>query len=243
MTFFEKDMLNMQESKRIRVLLAEDHAIVREGLRSLLEKQPEIEIVCDAEDGRIAVERVRELQPDVVIMDITMPNLNGVEATRQITKEFPQIKVIALSVHSNRIFVADMLEAGAVGYVLKECLFDELVQAIQAVIAGKTYLNSRITGIVVEDYIKRLVNVSDSPLSSLTSREREVLQLVAVGKSTKEIALELHVSTKTIDAGRRKIMVKLNANSVVDLIKIAIVENLVSFDLGRVTQQTPSMAI
>ncbi|MCP4607166.1 MAG: response regulator transcription factor [Planctomycetes bacterium] len=232
----------MQESNQIKVLLAEDHAIVREGLRSLLEKQPEIEIVCDAEDGRMAVERARELQPDVVIMDITMPNLNGVEATRQITKEFPQIKVIALSVHSNRIFVADMLEAGAVGYVLKECLFDELVQAIQAVTTGKTYLSSRITGVVVEDYIKRLVNVCDSPLSSLTSREREVLQLVAEGKSTKEIALELHVSTKTIDAGRRKIMGKLNANNVVDLIKIAIVENLVNFDLGRVTQ-TPSMAL
>jgi DNA-binding NarL/FixJ family response regulator len=235
-------MLKMQESKQIRVLLAEDHAIVREGLRSLLEKQSEIEIVCEAEDGRAAVEGVRELQPDVVIMDITMPNLNGVEATRQITNEFPQIKVIALSVHSNRIFVADMLEAGASGYVLKECLFDELVQAINAVIAGRTYLSSRITGVVVEDYIKRLVNVSDSPLSSLTSREREVLQLVAEGKSTKEIALELHVSTKTIDASRRKIMGKLNANSIVDLIKIAIVENLVSFDLGRVSQM-PTMAL
>jgi DNA-binding NarL/FixJ family response regulator len=232
----------MQESKRIRVLLAEDHAIVREGLRSLLEKQPEIEIVGEAEDGRAAVERVRELLPDVVIMDITMPNLNGVEATRQITKEFPQIKIIALSVHSNRGFVADMLEAGAAGYVLKDCLFDELVQAIQAVIGGKTYLSSRITGVVVEDYIKRLVNVTDSPLSSLTSREREVLQLVAEGKSTKQIALELHVSTKTVDASRRKIMVKLNANNVVDLIKIAIVENLVSFDLDRVTQ-TSAMAL
>ena len=232
----------MQESKRIRVLLAEDHAIVREGLRSLLEKQPEIEIVCEAEDGRAAVERARELLPDVVIMDITMPKLNGVEATRQITQEFPQIRIIALSVHSNRRFVADMLEAGAVGYVLKECLFDEFVQAIHAVSTGKTYLSSRITGVVVEDYIKRLVKVVDSPLSSLTSREREVLQLVAEGKSTKEIALELHVSTKTIDAGRRKIMVKLNANTIVDLIKIAIVENLVSFDLDRVTQ-TQSMAV
>jgi DNA-binding NarL/FixJ family response regulator len=175
-------------------------------------------------------------------MDITMPNLNGVEATRQITKEFPHIKVIALSVHSNRRFVADMLEAGAAGYVLKECLFDELVQAIEAVSVGKTYLSSRITGVVVEDYIKRLVKVADSPLSSLTSREREVLQLVAEGKSTKEIALELHVSTKTVDAGRRKIMGKLNAQSIVDLVKIAIVENLISFDVDRAAKMT-SMAL
>lgn len=221
----------MRESKQIRVLLAEDHAIVREGLRSLLEKQSEIEIVCEAEDGRIAVERVREHQPDVVIMDITMPNLNGVEATRQITNEFPQIKVIALSVHSNRIFVADMLEAGASGYVLKECLFDELVQAIHAVIDGRTYLSSRITGVVVEDYIKRLVNVSDSPLSSLTSREREVLQLVAEGKSTKEIALELHVSTKTIEANRRQIMEKLDIHSIAELTKYAVREGLTTLEM------------
>jgi len=229
----------MKESKQIRVLLAEDHAIVREGLRLLIEKQSDIELVCEAEDGRAAVERARELLPDVVIMDITMPNLNGVEATRQIIKEFPQIKIIALSVHSNRRFVADMLEAGASGYVLKECLFDELVQAIHSVINGKTYLSSSITGVVVEDYIKRLVKVADSPLSSLTGREREVLQLVAEGKSTKQIALELHVSTKTVDAGRRKIMGKLNAHTIVDLVKIAIVENLVSFDLDRVVQRQP----
>ena len=168
----------MQESRQIRVLVAEDHAIMREGLRLLIEKQPDIELVCEAEDGRAAVELTRDLLPDIILMDITMPNLNGVEATRQITKEFPQIKVIALSVHSNRGFVADMLEAGAAGYVLKECLFDELVQAIEDVSAGKTYLSSRITSVVVEDYIKRLFKVADSPLSSLTSREREVLQLV-----------------------------------------------------------------
>ena len=162
----------MQESRRIRVLLAEDHAIVREGLRSLLEKQPDIEVVCEAEDGRIAVERARELLPDVVVMDITMPNLNGVEATRKIIEEFPQIRVIALSIHSNRQFVANMLEAGATGYVLKEGLLEELVKAIRAVTAGENYLSSKIKGIVVEDYIKGLTTVADSPLSSLTSRER-----------------------------------------------------------------------
>lgn len=156
-------------------MLAEDHAIVREGLRSLIEKQPNTEIVHEAEDGRTAVELVRELLPDVVIMDITMPNLNGVEATRHITSEFPQVKVIALSIHSNRRFVADMLGAGAKGYILKECLFDELIQAIKTVTAGDRYLSSRITSVVVEDYVKRLATVADLPLLTLTSRERQVL--------------------------------------------------------------------
>jgi len=221
----------MQELKLIRVLLAEDHAIVREGLRSLLEKQPDIEIVCEAEDGRMAVERARELLPDVVIMDIAMPDLNGIEATRQIINEFPQIKVIALSVHSNRRFVADMLRAGVAGYVLKECPLDELVQAMRAVAAGESDLSSRITGVGVEDYKKCLASVDDSQLSTLTSREREVLQLVALGKSTKQIASELHVSTKTVEAHRRKIMGKLNAHTIADLVKIAIIENLIALEL------------
>lgn len=210
----------------ISILIAEDHAIVREGLRSLIEKQPDMEIICEAEDGREAVERVRELLPDLVIMDITMPNLNGVEATRQIINEFPQTKVIALSIHSNRRFVADMLGAGATGYVLKECLFDELVQAIQVVAAGESYLSSRITGVVVDDYIKHLAAVADSPLSSLTSREREVLQLIAEGNTTKQIALALHVSTKTIEANRRQIMEKLDVHSIAELTKYAIREGL-----------------
>jgi DNA-binding NarL/FixJ family response regulator len=210
----------------IGILIAEDHAIVREGLRSLIEKDPYMEIVGEADDGRTAVELVRELLPDVVIMDITMPNLNGVEATRQITSEFPQVKVIALSIHSNKRFVADMLGAGATGYVLKECLFDELVQAIKAVAAGDSYLSCRITGVVVEDYIKRLATVDNTPLSTLTGREREVLQLVAEGRSTKEIALALHVSTKTIEANRRQIMQKLDIHSVAELTKYAIREGL-----------------
>jgi len=214
-----------------RILLAEDHTIVREGLCSLIENQPDIEVVGEAEDGQTAIELVRELLPDVVIMDITMPNLNGVEATRHITSEFPQVKVIALSIHSNRRFVADMLEAGAKGYILKECLFDELVQAIQAVIAGNGYLSSRITGIVVEDYANHLAAIADSPLAALASRERQVLQLVAEGKSTKQIALKLHVSTKTVEANRRQIMQKLDLHSVAELTKYAVREGLTPLEL------------
>jgi DNA-binding NarL/FixJ family response regulator len=137
----------------IKVLLVDDHAIIREGLRSLLEKQPEMEVIADTDDGRKARELVRELSPEIVIMDITMPGLNGIEATRQITAEFPDVKVIALSIHSKRRYVADMLSAGATGYILKECLFDELVQAIKAVAAGGRYLSPRITDLVVSDYI------------------------------------------------------------------------------------------
>jgi DNA-binding NarL/FixJ family response regulator len=214
----------------VRVLLVDDHAIIREGLRSLLEKQPDLEVVADADDGRRAIELVRELCPDVVVMDITMPRLGGIEATRQITGEFPAVKVIALSIHSRRRFVADMLRAGASGYILKECLFDELVQAIRAVSEGGRYLSPRITDVVVDDYVKRLSSGDESPLRSLTGREREVLQLVAEGKSTKQIAQELHVSTKTIEANRRQIMEKLDMHSVAELTKYAVREGLTSLE-------------
>jgi len=214
----------------IKVLLVDDHALIREGLRSLLEKQPDVQVVGEAEDGRRAYELVAELSPDIVIMDVTMPRLGGSEATRQITSEFPSIKVIALSIHSKRRFVADMLSAGAAGYILKECLFDELVQAIQAVVAGGRYLSPRITDVVVDDYVKRLTGGVDSPLASLTGREREVLQLVAEGKSTKQIAVELHVSTKTIEANRRQIMEKLDMHSVAELTKYAIREGITALD-------------
>ncbi len=214
----------------IRILLVEDHAIVREGLRSLLENQPDMEIVGEAEDGRIAIELVRTLLPNIAIMDITMPNLNGVEATCHIIDEFPNVKVIALSIHSNRRFVTDMLGAGAAGYVLKDCLFDELVQAIQAVADGGGYLSPKITGVVIGDYIKRIVTTVDSSFATLTGREREVLQLVAEGKSTKRIALELHVSTKTVEANRRQIMEKLDIHSIAELTKYAVREGLTSLD-------------
>jgi len=214
----------------IKVLLVDDHAIIREGLRSLLEKQPEVEVIADTYDGRIALDLVRELLPNIVIMDISMPGLNGIEATRQIIAEFPDVKVIALSIHSKRRFVADMLSAGATGYILKECLFDELIQAIKAVAAGGRYLSPRITDVVVSDYVKRLSATADSPLETLKAREREVLQLVAEGKSTKQIALELHVSPKTIEANRRQIMEKLNIHSVAELTKYAVREGLTTLE-------------
>ena len=215
----------------IRVLLADDHALIREGLRSLLEKQPNMEVVGEAEDGRRAKELAGELAPDIVIMDVSMPKLGGIEATRQINSEFPAVKVIALSIHSKRRFVADMLSAGASGYILKECLFDELVQAIEAVAAGGRYLSPRITDVVVDDYVKRLSGGMDLPRVALTGREREVLQLVAEGKSTKQIAMDLHVSTKTIEANRRQIMEKLEIYSVAELTKYAIQEGLTALDL------------
>jgi len=214
----------------IKVLLVDNHAIIREGLRSLLEKQPEIEVIADTDDGRKAIELVRELLPNIVIMDITMPELNGIEATRQITAEFQDVKVIALSIHSKRRYVADMLSAGATGYILKECLFDELVQAIKAVAAGGRYLSPRITDVVVSDYVKRLSATAYSPFEALKTREREVLQLVAEGKSTKQIALDLHVSTKTIEANRRQIMEKLNIHSVAELTKYAVREGLTTLE-------------
>ena len=214
-----------------RILLAEDHAIVREGLRSLLEKQTDMEIIGETEDGRKAVELVRELMPDIVIMDISMPNLNGIDATRRITGEFPDVKVIALSIHANRRFVTDMLSAGAAGYILKECMFDELVRAIKTVVTNGSYLGSKITGVVIEDYVKRLATTAETPLSTLTSREREVLQLVAEGKSTKQIAMALHVSTKTIEANRRQIMLKLDIHSIAELTKYAVREGLTSLEL------------
>lgn len=210
----------------IKTLLVDDHGIIRQGLRSLLAKEPDIEVVAEAEDGRKAVALVREFLPDIVIMDITMPNLNGVEATRKITAEFPGTKVVALSIHSNRRFVSDMLKAGACGYILKEGLFDELVQAINVVVEGGTYLSPQITDVVVDDYVKRLSSENELKSTVLSDREHEVLQLLAEGKTTKQIALELHVSTKTIEANRRRIMDKLNIYSVAELTKHAIREGL-----------------
>ena len=209
-----------------RVLLVDDHAMIRQGLSSLLEKQPDIEVVGSVEDGRKAVDIARELAPDLVIMDISMPNLNGIDAARKILGEMGDVKVITLSIHSSRRFVAEMLKAGASGYVLKECLFDELIEAIKTVSNGGIYLSPKITGVVIEDYVKRLSTQYQPEGTVLNEREREVLQFLSEGKSTKQIAMQLHVSAKTIESNRRNIMDKLGINSVAELTKYAVREGL-----------------
>jgi len=213
-----------------RILLADDHKIMREGLRSLLDEALDMEVVAEAEDGRTAVQLAKKLSPDVIVMDITMPDLNGVEATRQILRDAPRAKVVALSMHSDRQFVARMLEAGASGYVLKDAAFEELATAIRAVVTGRVHLSSRITGLVVEDYVQRLPGTEPKVSSPLTPREREVLQLLAEGKGTKEAARLLHVSPKTIETHRRNIMERLNLHGIAELTKYAIREGLTSLD-------------
>ncbi len=210
----------------IKILLADDHNIMRKGLRSLLEQHANVEVIAEAEDGRTTVKLALELNPDVVIMDISMPDLNGIEATRQIIHTEEDIKVIALSMYSDRKFVAGMLQAGASGYLLKDCAFDELFRAIETVMNDQTYLSPKVAGTVVQDYMNQLSSKESSVFTSLTDREREVLQLLAEGKSTKEIASDLFVSVKTIATHRQHIMNKLNLHNIPDLVKFAIREGI-----------------
>jgi DNA-binding NarL/FixJ family response regulator len=212
----------------IKIVLADDHKIVRDGLRSLLEDQQDIEVVAEAEDGRTTVKQAKKFSPDVIIMDISMHDLNGIEATRQIIARSPGVKVLALSMHSDKRFVTGMLSAGASGYLLKESAFSELVNAIRVVVSNQTYLSPRIAGMVTEDYVHYLSATDSSVRSILTAREREVLQLLAEGKSTKQMAVQLHVSVKTIETHRQKIMDKLDIYSVAELTKYAIREGLTS---------------
>ena len=213
-----------------RIILADDHGIMREGLRALLEKQPGIEVIAEAENGRTTVELSRKLKPDVVIIDIAMPDLNGIEATRQIVAESPGIKVIALSMHSDRKFVREMLSAGASGYMLKDSAFEELDKAISTVNDNQTYLSPGIADTVVKDYLGKIVTDNSAASIALTNREREVLQLFAEGKTTKQIASLLFVSIKTIETHRKQIMDKLGLNSIAELTKYAIREGLTTLE-------------
>ena len=209
----------------IRIILADDHAIVRHGLSRSFQQEEDLEVIAQAKDGRSTVQLARELSPDVVVMDISMPDLNGIEATRQITRESPQVKVIALSMHSSRKYVTEMFKAGASGYLLKNCDFEELADAVRIVAGGKTYISPSISDVVVQDYVNGSVE-ENSAFSVLTRREREVVQLLAEGKTTKQVALCLYISPKTVEVHRLNIMNKLNMDSIAKLTKYAIQEGL-----------------
>lgn len=214
----------------IRIILADDHKIIRDGLRALLEKEPDMEVVGEAQDGLTTIKLAKKLLPNIVIMDIGMPDMNGIDATRQIFSETQGIKVIALSMHSDRRFVLQMLKAGASGYLLKDSAFEELASAIKTVMAGQPYLSPKITDVVIKEYIVSLPKNEESVFTKITPREREVLQLIAEGKTTKQIAAFLNVSVKTIETHRQQIMEKLDIHSIAELTKYAIREGLTSLE-------------
>jgi len=214
----------------VRLLLADDHKIMREGLKALLEQRADVQVVAEAENGLEAVQLTQELKPDIVIMDIGMAGLNGIEATRQITAGVPGVKVIALSMHSEKRFVVEMLKAGASGYLLKDSAPEELTAALRALAANRPYLSPKITDVVLKEYLSTLPQTEPTAFTVLTAREREVLQLIAEGKTTKEIASALKVSVKTIETHRQQMMEKLNIRSIAELTKYAIREGLTSLD-------------
>ncbi len=214
----------------IGVLLVDDHKIVREGLRTLLEKEPDIKVIGEAESGERALELIRELSPNVVVMDINMPGLGGVEATQQLLAIKPEAKVVALSMFLDKHFIGGMLKAGASGYLLKDCAYVELVHAIRTVTANAFYLSPKIAGIVAEGYVNHLEVRDHSAPPVLTKRELEVLLLVAEGKTAKEAAVGLGLSVKTVQRHRQQIMKKLNVHKASELVKYAIREKLIELN-------------
>jgi DNA-binding NarL/FixJ family response regulator len=218
----------MMDEKNIRVLIVDDHQIFREGLRSMIEKKPGITVVGEAESGKTAIELARELRPDIVIMDIVMPDMNGIETTRHLAESLPQVKIIGLSMHDDVRFATEMLKAGASGFLLKDCAFEELVDAINTVKAESVYLSPKTREDMIKDYISMLSKGTHSTVSVLSAREQEVLKFIAEGKSTKEIAARLGVSVKTIETHRLNIMEKLEIKNMAELVKYAIRQGISS---------------
>ncbi len=214
----------------IRVIIADDHRMFRDGLRPLLERQPDLSVVGEAADGHELVDLVESLRPHLVVVDVSMPGLNGVEAARRIREIDPTIRVAMLSMHADRRFVLESLKAGAVAYLLKDDGFDELVRAIPRIMAGQTVLSERIGEWLVREYVQRVRSEEQSAFDRLTPREREELQLMAEGRSTKEIAAIQNVSVKTVETRRKQIMDKLDLHSIAELTKYAIREGLTSVD-------------
>ncbi len=218
----------MGTDAKIRITLVDNHKIMCDGLRALFRSQHDMEVVGEAKDGTEAIHLARELTPDVIIVDVNMSGMNGISDIRQISQELPDIKIVALSMYLRKAFVAEILSAGASGYVLKNHTFSELIKAIYAVMADEIYLCPKTTSIVVGDYVRSRSGGSGSSDEALTGRERKVLELLADGKSSKEIARIIEMSVKTIDARRRRIMQKLDVESVAELVKYAIRSGITS---------------
>lgn len=212
---------------KIKVLLVDDHAIMRDGISALINLQDDIEIVGEASEGKEAIEKARELEPDVVIMDISMPEMDGLEATRRIKKKNPSVKVLVLTQHDNREYILSTIKSGSDGYLPKRALGSELVAAIRAIHQGHSFLYPTAAGILLEDYRRQ---VEKEPYDRLTEREREVFRLIADGNTSREIADMLFISLKTIHNHRAKIMEKLNIHNKSDLIKYAILKGLITID-------------
>ena len=216
---------------KITVFLADDHAIVRDGLKLLLERAGDFEVIGQAGSGRETVKEAQRIKPDVVLMDIAMPELNGIEATRQLIDLLPETKVIILSMHATSEHIFQALQAGASGYLLKESVGEEVVSAVNEVVKGQRYLSKKITETLVDDYlVQRQTNQTRSPIDRLSTREREVLQMVAEGLSSAKIAAELALSPKTVDTYRSRIMQKIGVRDVTELVKFAIRHGLTSLD-------------
>jgi DNA-binding NarL/FixJ family response regulator len=209
--------------KRIRILLADDHAVVRQGFKMILDAQPDMEIVGEAANGREAVDLAEQLRPDIVVMDVAMPELNGIEATRRLASSMPHARVVALSMHKDSVYVREILRAGARGYLLKDSGAADLVAAIHAVASGESYLSPAVSNAVLDDYRR----IATNPIDLLTSREREVLHLLAESKTNKEIAGVLNLSVYTVEAHRGRIMEKLNLHSIGELVLFAVRNGLV----------------
>jgi DNA-binding NarL/FixJ family response regulator len=207
----------------IKILLADDHALVRQGFRMILEAQPDMEIVGQAGNGREAVDLAAKLHPDIVIMDVAMPDLNGIEATRRIVESAPRTRILALSMHKDSVYVREVLRAGARGYLLKDSGDADLVAAVRAVAKGEGYLSPSVSESVLSDYRRHVTD----PLDLLSSREREVLQMIAEGKTNKEIATSLNLSVYTVEAHRGRIMEKLNLHSTSELVRFALRSGLI----------------
>jgi DNA-binding NarL/FixJ family response regulator len=209
---------------KLRILLAEDHEMVREGLRSLVNAQPDMEVIGEADNGQAAIERARELGPDIIIMDVSMPTMNGLQATEKLKQDLPHMKILALTRHKDTGFLQQLFRAGASGYVLKQSTSDELMRAVRVIAAGGNYLDPAITSKVIDVYANRKATLNAESADNLTDREEEILRLMAWGYSNKEIAAQLDISVKTVEVHKSNLMKKLNLRSRIDIVRYALLK-------------------